>query len=218
MEYRQKAAFYYDGAAPRVNTWVQVAAANARHAKAADRSAALTPALVSAVTIEDGVGSAVVIYPNPLVLFHAFQGPPLKRVLVPFQRLRPFFGNSQEMQKLEERLMEALRVITSAPSAKGQAPSSRRQIEASSTLDHGDDAPPDVKSPDFKPLKSKELAKFTVAVSRALRASADNRLARADLAATLAEDGFTSDLFADGLEQLQAANKIFLADELVFAV
>jgi len=94
---------------PRVNTWVQVLPeSDGRYIKVSDRATAEAPALVSAVTLEDGVGSATVIYPNRLVLLHGFDGAPWVRVLVPFRRLRPCTASIAELRALEQRLREAI--------------------------------------------------------------------------------------------------------------
>lgn len=95
---------------PQLNTWVTVLPNTSAkgYIKVADRATAETPALVSAATIEDGEGSAAVIYPNPLVLLHGFGGAPLIRKLVPFDRLRPCNASQAELQALEQKLGEAV--------------------------------------------------------------------------------------------------------------
>lgn len=93
---------------PELNTWVTVAAEQSARSK----HQAATPALVSA--IDDEARQATLIYGNELVLVHKFSGPPLKRIVVPFRRLRP----GQGTERLRQLLLAAVRAAAAEKRAE----------------------------------------------------------------------------------------------------
>jgi len=205
--YRATAA----GEPPHVNTWVRVVSKGRR---AVDRAASSTAALVTAVTVEDGVGSATVIYPNPLVLIHGFSGPAVKRVLVPFERIRSYIGNDVvELKKLEEELFRGVR--TTAKVAV-KADSQSRPEQQTSTPQCAEPAvsqgPAPVKAAAGLAADSRRrIFEFTVAVSRAFQKSKEDHISKAQLMSEVGEQDF--DVL---IAKLDEVNEVCIIDDVVF--
>lgn len=221
---------------PLVNTWVKVVTEN-NCRKGVDRAAAATPALVTAVTVEDGVGSATVIYPNPLVLLHGFTGPALKRILVPFRRLRAYNGSDKaELKKLEEQLFMGVKAATK--SAAAAVPPGVAEATDEVTPDSKADAdaeleprtPPRCRQPPSSPATApksaavvsakdaaKRLREFTVAVSRTFQKSGTEHISKAELTLALG-DAYSAQEVQDLIIKLEELNKVFTMDEIIFRV
>lgn len=237
------------GEPPRINTWVVVVPETAKrgYIPVADRAIAETPALVTALTIEDGIGSAIVVYPNPLVLMHKFGGSAVVRVLVPFSRLRPYTRTSSEIRQLETKLFQCV-VEDSKKKAASRGlvlesdcdslatpvtPTKTPQGEAATVHSLEPETPADAKvaqisnmaveaTTSAKPIEAstfsgKALADFTTLVSRALQRSAESRLSRSELLTALG-DSFTETEMQIGLKILDEKNKLYLCDDLVFGL
>ena len=225
-----------------MNTWVQVLPeSDGRYIKVSDRATAEAPALVSAVTLEDGVGSATVIYPNPLVLLHGFVGAPLVRVLIPFRRLRPCTASNAELRTLEQRLGEAVyaqvkkKLLLSGVSVREARKYEYGNLEGAALRE--DFVPPasaaatpseerqtpamppprklTARSPEKVAAPSGRLDALTRAVSRALRGSEGLRLPLGELLQALAAE-FDEATVRVGLAQLE--DKVYVADELVIGM
>lgn len=108
---------------PVLNTWVTVAPEQ-RSNRA--KTAAAAAALVSSVDLERG--EATLLYPCELVLAHGFSGSPLKRMVMPFQRLRA----GQDNERMRQLLMKAVRAAAAAsfPSAaaENEAPAEEEAV------------------------------------------------------------------------------------------
>jgi len=214
---------------PQINTWVKIIPEKASHGyvRSSDRLAAAAPALVAALTIEDGVGSAVVIYPNPLVLCHNFGGAELIRVLVPFERLRPFDGDANDIQLLEAKLFQSvlastrkkaeqkgLHVIEGPKSHTGDAIASfsdRTPLPKNTSLRDVEPTPEKTNA-----LSDINMRSFTASVSRVLQ-QGGMKVTLADLKTSL-QDTFDESAITAGLQKLSELNKVFLCDDLVIGI
>lgn len=250
----------------RINSWVRVLpVCAAKRARAADRSAASAPALVSALLgaeEEGGPERAAVVYPNPLVLLTGFVGPPLKRLVVPITRLRPLLPGSDtaELQQLESRLLEALRTPSRSvakETAEGSKAAADSLLSKGARSDATVQASPDAStsaeevqgrlgenavscglqevprqcetSTPAPPANGRasqtsgtllmsgaRKLEFTAAVGKAFRHATEGRMTRSELTVQL--NAFTEDEINRGFVSLEAANKILICDELVFAI
>jgi len=214
---------------PQINTWVHILPETRIHGyiRTSDRLAAEAPALVAALTIEDGVGSAVVIYPNPLVLCHSFGGAELVRVLVPFERLRPYKGDVTDVKQLEAKLFQSVFSATRKKAAqKGVTILEGPETHTSCAIASCSGQAPPVEATslsDAKPTPEKtaslsnlSMRDFTASVSRVLH-KRGMKVTRTDLTTSL-RDVYDEPAITAGLQKLSEQNKVFLCEDLVFGL
>mmetsp|Transcript_62190 Transcript_62190/g.145731 ORF Transcript_62190/g.145731 Transcript_62190/m.145731 type:complete len:240 (-) Transcript_62190:353-1072(-) len=202
-----------------VGQWVTIRPLSGRRASGADRAAAKTPALVTSVN----TNGAVVVYPNPLVLFHNFGGS-LTRIAVPLERLTQC-KDAAKLKRVEESLLASIR---QAARSKAQGvecpPEPKPDVEIKDGVESLDIPPEieDTKAPsEKKVLEPDTLRNLTAQVSRLIKAAENLRMTKFDLTEKLSTSQggpFDESTIRAGLEKLNEDNKVMLCDDLVFGI
>lgn len=227
--------------APELGAWVMLSDPAAISKK---KKKTMLVAMVTAVDVD--AGQSTLVLPNMLVLLHGFKGSPMRRICgIEFSKLQALEDTAGSRVDLGRQLLKALRqerCTPTAPPTEEEAPPPveeapppveeaplrersrtppRRAVatEKALTRQSTPQEPPRPASGVTK-LDRKKLRDFTAMVSRSLRECGGDDLQRMQLEklrAALAK-GFSAPEITAGLQQLEAACKIAILDQMIFSL